>query len=326
MPTTAELITAVRRRAMRPDAAADGAISDLDILALGNEELALRIVPLVSGAREDYWISTSDYAIAAGRRYWIPERASFGALRDVTIVDSNGNEQSIPRFGVDDRLADLDGRVGFRLEGNNIILASERGVVGQTLRIRYVRAHPGLVETTSARRVTANGTTGGTTFDSFTISDWPSNWQPNPWRLDAVWSNASYGPALLDMEVDDYDAGSPTLVTLSTPSTELMSVYLTRPVPPSWYDISGSPLPQMWLTQSLTTPVVDLPLEVYPLLVSALAVRVLEVVGDRDGAAIAAQRYAREEENVAAMMEPRVTGATRKIINRHSHLRGGGWR
>ena len=47
------LVTAVRRRAKRPSASADGKVSDEDILSLANGEMSTVVVPFVLRAMEE---------------------------------------------------------------------------------------------------------------------------------------------------------------------------------------------------------------------------------------------------------------------------------
>jgi hypothetical protein len=71
-----------------------------------------------------------------------------------------------------------------------------------------------------------------------------------------------------------------------------------------------------------TTPVVQLPNEVTNLVETLTAKRILNALGDFEGAAALDKEAAKAEKNVRLMLEPRVVGENTVIINRRGLLRG----
>ncbi len=317
--TADDLVAAVRRRAQLPDAAADGAATDADIIEFANEEIALHMVPLVRRSREDYWTTYADYTIVSGTAsYRIPERAQASGLRDVTLIDSSGRERSIPRISIED-IGEIQSWGGtmestkFVMDGPNVTLVPTPASSGYTLRMRYHRSHATLVANDEAARfLTVTGFSEDAIVDSY-----PSAWDAlsdTGELMDLVFSKPPFGvKAALEEAL--------TIQTLAGPTYGIEFLSLSD------LDIDeNTPAGSFWIALAGETPVVDLPRECWPLLVSAVTGRVLEVIGDRDGAQMSIALYEREKGNVEALLRPRVEGASVKIIDRYSTLRRGGRR
>ena len=74
------------------------------------------------------------------------------------------------------------------------------------------------------------------------------------------------------------------------------------------------------------SPVVNfIPNECYSLLESLLAYRVLNSLGDFEGAKTLAEDIAVEERNIKQLLEPRIDGEPTIIINRTGLVRGTKW-
>lgn len=313
MPWLADdLVASVRRRAQLPDATADGAISDNDILDIANDEIALRLVPLVRSAREDYFVEYEDQSIVSGTaRYRVPENAQGSGLRDVTIIDEAGNEHSIPRVSLEEA-GEIE-RYGtsrvFVMEGPNVRLIPAPTATSGTLRLWYHRSHAQLIPTSGAIAMTLTapgiaaypdtGTLRYSTTDTTTIS--PFVGMP----ADIVRAYPpfvhDYNNVIIDSITPD---GSGNDVITFVGVSEFVNV--TRQAYLVWFGVS---------------PVIRLPRECWPLLVSAVTGRVLEVIGDRDAAQLAYALYEREKDNVVQLLTPRVEGARKKIIAHYSPLR-----
>lgn len=317
--TADDLVAAVRRRAQLPDAAADGAVSDADIVALANEELSLHLVPLVRASREDYWTTSEDVAIVSGTAsYRVPWRAQASGLRDVCLVDSAGNERPLVRVSPTEigRIQAYSGgieRIVFVMEGPSVRLVPTPTVSGYTLRMRYHRAHSTLVPNSLAADFLGLSSTNVSTSTALP-SGWSSLFTGDgtyvTGYLDIIHARPPFGP-----------------VAVSAPITNVTGTEFI-----TWSDlvaagVTASTVPgSVYFALEGETPIVDLPRECWPLLVSAVTARTLEVTGDRDGAQMAIALYQRERENVAQLLEPRVEGAKVKVIDRNSPLRRGGRR
>lgn len=331
--TADDLIAAVRRRAQLPDSAADGAVTDADILELANEELALRLVPLVRRSRGDYWVTTHDETIVSGTAsYRVPERAQASGLRDLSIVDEDGREWPVPQMHLEDRgIAEAyGGGIGctrFYMEGPTVVLVPEPEVSGYTLRMRYHRSHPTLVplaesgtvfHTASDAATLLSAVATGATLYGVQLYPVPSSWVAG-YTIDVYYRDPPFGFAALDQEISSVDSSG-------LPDNYVYT--LTAALPSGFPDATFVNFGLMLASLSGETSIVDLPREAYPLLVSALTSRVCEVIGDRDAAQMAFALYERESQNVMDLLTPRVEGEKQVVIDRYSPLRRGGrrWR
>jgi hypothetical protein len=317
--TTDDLVDSVRRRAQLPDVVADGAISDTDILDIANDEIALRLVPLVRRAREDYFVEYEDQTIVVGTAsYRIPENAQGSALRDVTVVDSDGNEYSVPRIsleeaGAADRYAQ---RTAFVMEGPFVRLVPVPTSAYGTLRLRYHRSHAQLVPVSGTALCTL-------------VSDGSAIYPDTSVIQSTTKGEAGTNSPFVGLAVDIVRAYSPfahdynNLVIASiTNDSGNDTATFTGPYPSTDAITSfDNTERQAYMCFFGTSCVIRLPRECWPLLVSAVAARVLEIVGDRDAAQVAYSLYDREKDNVVELLTPRVEGARKKIIAHWSPLR-----
>ena len=314
-----DLIASVRRRAQLPDVEADGAISDLDILELANEEIALHMVPLVRSARGDYFVEYLDTTIVANTaKYRLPENAQGSALRDVTIVDSAGDEYSIPRISLEEapRASRYSSRLGFVMEGPFLRLVPTPTSAIGTLRMYYERSHAQLIKKSGAitLTLTAPGIAAYDDAETFTAST-TDDTTYSPYvgmPVDIVRNyppfTADYNYLIIDSITPDGSGNDVVTFTGPWPSTDTIDTFeeITRAAYMVWFGVS---------------PVIRLPRECWPLLVSLVTSRALEVMGDRDASQMAYALYERERENVIKLLTPRVEGARKKIIAHWSPLR-----
>lgn len=326
--TADDLVAAVRVRAQMPDAAGDGAITDADILTLANEEIALRLVPLVRRSRGDYFVATHDVTIVSGTgAYRVPSRAQTSGLRELTIVDSSGREWPVPQMHLEDAgpaqtVGGGYGSVRFYMRGPDVVLVPTPTYSDCTLRMYYHRSHSTLVANAQSASALALISATDIYVPKVATNDPNGNAllvRPAAWvadyTMDIVWAGPPFGPVQIDTVISSVDTADPNVDAYT----------MSLPVPQIMLDL------QTWsfvMSVQGTTSVVDLPRECWPLLVSAVTARVCEVIGDRDAAAMAFGLYDREQANIMTLMTPRVEGNKQVIVDRFSTLRsgrGGGW-
>lgn len=316
--TADDLVAAVRRRAQLPDAAADGAITDSDILEFANEEIALHLVPLVRRSREDYWTTYEDTAIVSGTAaYRVPERAQASGLYAVAIVDAAGREWIVPRamlseIGESNAYGGGIDRTRFVMDGADVRLLPTPTVSGYTLRMRYHRTHATLVPNAQSGPIAKfvgfdavliyTIENEGINGDVLTVA--PAAWTTG-YVLDVYHREPPFGVVALGLEIESV-----------TPDAIYDTLAIVGGVPAAMVD--GV---HYMASESGETSIVDLPRECWPLLVSAITGRVLEVIGDRDGAQMAIALYEREKANVESLLTPRVEAGKKVVIDRNSAMR-----
>lgn len=95
-----DLIESVKSRSFVPISQAT--FQDSDIIRILNEELTLKLVSDITNAREDFFLSTLDRPMIAGKgNYLLPPRAIGNAIKAVFYVDGAGNQRALPRRDVD---------------------------------------------------------------------------------------------------------------------------------------------------------------------------------------------------------------------------------
>ena len=310
--TADDLVAAVRRRAQLPDESADGAIDDADILMLADEELSLRLVPLVRSCRGDYWVMSEDAAIAQGQAaYRVPERAQTSGLREVTVIDSGGVAYPIPQIATEDAWRwqqPANGIVGsmrnaaFFMEGANLVIVPTPSDSSWTLRMRYYRAMSKLVPNADTGSVQWLGGPDG----ECTLYEFPAAWLEPPVSLYGMIADVYHQKPPFGIQAMDVAMGPITGITTLIPSAPTNGM------------VAGA---VYGIAHASQTSVVDLPRECWPLFVSAVTARVMDVIGDRDGAKLEYALYAQEAANVTLLLTPRIEGNKIRIVDRNSLLR-----
>ena len=306
--TADDLVTAVRRRAKRPSASADGKVSDEDILSLANEEMSTVIVPFVLRAMEEYYIRSEDLTPDSNNEVRIPSRAVAGAVRDVTFVSSDGQETSLPEIALEDEpifqftnSALSHRRVGYSFRGDKIRILPT-GTSGGTIRIKYAWRPGRLVKTTDGDVEAVTSVTEGASSTTLTVAATPADWKviggPN---LDIVQTNPNFDLLLLDT------APSATTATSVTFGSTGLGVS------------AGD-----YIAETGLSPIVQCPVEVQPILNSATVIRVLYLAGDYEIARFEEAKLKQQTDAVSFLFDPRNYGETKKIVSRYSALRAGG--
>ena len=307
MPYTSDdLVSAVRMRCQLPDQDADGKFSDADIRELATEELFTTLLATLRGARGDYYVTAYDYTIASGvSDYRIPTRAQGASLRDLTIIDTSGNGYSVPHIPLED--ADIfaktgsfywPGGVAHVLQGNFIKLRPEPTSSGDTLRVRYYQRPGRLVGTAEAMKVTGFGPN-----PTQVQGDVPASWTTSN-IFDAILAAPNFDTLTTDEAVSAVTTGVGGSVTFTNPYPTELAV--------------GD-----YIALATESPVCQLPVELYPALVSAACVRVLESLGDLQAAGVAQSKLSEQLARALVQLEPRNQGEDIRIFSRRSPLRFG---
>jgi uncharacterized membrane protein len=246
-----------------------------------------RIVPLVLSAREDYYLATSDTSLSSSvTSARIPARAIGGKLREVSWISTSGDEVNLPRVSVDDL---EDAQSGFYVSGNTVYLVTPEGDTWDgTLRLTYY-SRPGKLVSTSAVATVAS-VASATITTAATV--------PSTFSASVTYDLVKATPGFEFVAVDQSSSvASGTTVTLSTaPGSSLVAG--------DYVCLAGdSPVPQC-------------PAEFHSVLAQAVAARVLEALGDREGHADALAKLKEAEASALKLITNRVDGEPQKITNR----------
>lgn len=286
-----------------------GAFSDAELLSLADEEIMTRIAPLVVSCREEFWVKSADTALVASTSiYRMHARAMASSLRDVTLVVS-GNEVSLPIVSPEEAPTTTVGGnpywpagAAITIRGEHIVfLPTPSANVSGTLRQYFVLARPLLVPSTSAGSIT--GVDFGTKV--VTCANVPTSWTTSL-RYDLTRGKGQHDIYAFDEPITAITTGaSGTLTFTNALPAEL-----------------GSATPD-YVHRANQTYLVPLPQEVFPLLVSAVLVRVLMALGSSSKALVEERLMEQQTERTRELLTPRVDGEHVRLLNRSSPLRWG---
>jgi hypothetical protein len=308
--TTDALVTAVTARVGRP--AADGLLSDAELLARLDEEMRTDLAGKIVTARSEYWLTTSTTAIAADQSdYRLPDRCLGNALRDVTIYETVNptNERDLEQIGAADRL-EIGTSTGdpshFMLKDGKIQLLPTPAVSGYTLRFAFYRSPPELIATTSAAAISS---AFSSTVLVLIVSPTPPSTVTATAGLVDIVRGAGMYDVISENSVSNWSSPNLTLST-AIDTTEIATSTVTN-------QRADYVCP---LGQTVYPPLPDV---FWPALV-ALGCRVYcEAIKDVVGMRAANDVYERKVAAALGIVVPRVDGEPKKIRPRHTPLRSG---
>lgn len=303
MPYTADdLIDEVRLEANLPPAAEDDNLTDAEILRMADKLIQRRWIPFVHSA-QGYYRVTSKTVEVSSEGVRVPKRAVGATLDEIKVSDSNGNDlYNIPEITIEKRGSYESSyhydRLSYSFEGDIIkFQPSDTSISHVKL---YYQWRPGkLVETSSSRVMEITSISGAE------LSGTPNtNWDANT-LFDVVQAVPNYD-LLLDETAPTGDPNATASVIFSS-------------------EVSGVAVGD-YVVEHGYTPVIHLPEEVFPLLVSSIVVRCLMRVGDTEQASYESDILEKDSQAVKQLLIPRNRGENRKIVNRYSPLRSNGYR
>lgn len=293
--STDDALSAIRLRAFLP--LADSVWTDNNILFILNEELQAWAVPFLQEVRSEYFQNHLDVVVNPGQTvYPIPPQAIGGVLRDVQMLDLQGNLWPLIQLDVRELGPFTTGNPwGFFIEGDNLVLAQNPSNPSWLLRMRYgqrpsvcvTKANAAQVATISGNVVTFTGTV----------------------------------PMSPNTAVDWLKGGS----SYQTQSTTVLPT-------PSGSNYTFTSLPNNllvgdWLAPSGQSPFPQIPIEAHPVLHQRVASKILDMLGD-DKAAQSLNLFKEMAVNVQKILAPRVQGsikALRGTLSRGFGKRWGGY-
>lgn len=289
--TTADFLTSVRMRGSIPTSTSSSNVNNTtNLLAMGTEELHIKLLPLIMSVREEFYVTSKDYTITASQAtYALPSRASGMVVRDIQIVDGS-SIYSLRPIDPDLISTTSTGSVeGYYFQHNNIVLYPTPGSTSGTLRVRYFARPSRLAATSACAQITAIDTG---TFTA-TVAAVPSSWSTST-PVDFIKASAPYHNPAVDQS--PASTTSTTLVFTSLPS-----------------DLAVGD----WVALAEYSPIPQIPHEFQPLLAQMTVVKALEAVGDREGAKAAKTDLDLIQANAIQLITPRSHSDPRKVVGRN---------
>jgi hypothetical protein len=293
--TVDDLVSSVKVRAMLPTNAST--LSSTDIIRLLDEEMRSKVMPIVKALKEEFWVTSTDYAVSSGTTsYAIPYRAMGWALRDIVFVDGNGNELKLIRYEPEDIKFPLRPigsplfQFGYYLKDNSIILYPTvlANYSTYSLRMKYERRPNNLVSITACSPVTVIAG------NKVTVASAPATFGATA-TYDVINHLPPFNSLGDDCALTTFSGNDLTFSTL-----------------PTGIAVGN------WVCLSMQTPVPQLPYESFPILAQCATVRALASTGDQDAMGEAKMELSEMVSRFNDMMTPRVEGTPKTLTGRNN--------
>ena len=311
--TTSEMLKSIKRRALVPDN--QNTFTDQDFIDLMNEEMMIGLVPSVLQTKEEYFIYREIVPLVSNKSHYpIPERALANKLREICFVDSVNssirNEYEMTQIAIDDRYTGLSNGTGssdftgfrrFYLMGSDIVLHPDVGPApyGGLAFYYYLRPNTLVKDSLVATIANINRTTG-----DITLNNIPSGYgiaipgtNNEPVKYDLVKSKSPHNILKINLTINSLN--STAKVVNITPSEIPVDLEIGD-----------------YLALAGQTCIPNVPTELHSVLAQRVAQRILEAMGDSEGLNNATAKIAEMESKMSSMLDNRVEGAPRKIVNR----------
>ena len=301
--TTSALLKSIKRRTMAPDN--QNTFTDQDYIDLLNEEMMIGLIPSILKAKEEYLIFKEIVPLVADKsKYPIPERALANKTREICYRDSTsktiGNEYEMTRIAIDDRYSGLgtsdSSGSGFRqfyLLGGDVVIHPGVGSspAGALAFYYYLRPNT-LVKDAAVATITYIDRVLGT----ISLTAVPTTYT-NVSLYDFTKAKSPHNIIDIDIPVVSINVSTKT-ITLN-----LDNIPVDLEVG-DYMPLAGQ------------TIVPNVPTELHMILAQRVAQRVMEALGDTEGLTNASAKVAEMEDKMSTMMNSRVEGAPRKVVNR----------
>ncbi len=282
-----------------------------DIVSLMDDDLSLVLVPILKKAQQDYFVYNVDVTITNGKSaYTMPPRAVGNALRDVVLVDANGNEVALNnlmreyiKVQFPFNFVPSIWSFGQYVTANEINLYNTliQSYTSYSLRFITERRPGGLTLSTNCGQVTA------VTGNVLTLSN-----------VDSSWTTASTFDIINQLPPFQTRGDDLTINTIAGQQITFDSV-------------PSSVVKGDWVCPAMLSCIPQIPYEFFPLLTELTVAALGEGLDMSQLIATAKAKIEAYTSNSQALARPRVTGSPKVIINRDGMGRGwggmgGGWR
>ena len=292
-----DLVDAIKTRGAIPTGQAT--FTTARFLASINATMRTKILPLVLGVQENYYVYDQETALNDTGIYPIPKRAVVGKLNNAALL--NGTERFDLPWISEERLQDtnippIDVVAGIYIKRNSAILVPKEGAGYATLQLSFFLRPAQIVQNTDAAQITAIDTATKTlTFAAGTI--------PTGWTTSNLFELVQADP---HFDTLGYELSA----TLITSTTVVMSAALPdRLAVGDWLSLNGQ------------TPVIQCPVELQPLLEQEGANFCLRSQGDLEAYKAGKEEAKEMHDDMKKLLAPRIQKEGKKIVNNTGILR-----
>lgn len=295
--TVDQQVTLLRTKYLNPQS--QSLFSDGDVISLLDDELRSTFIGCVNSVQEEYWIANFDQAIVStSSSYTIPQRGAGGMLRDVVLVDGQGNEIEATRlspvqikstfpFGLQLPLYTF----GYYLRNDQIVLYPQQAVnaTAYTLRMKYVRRPNNLTSKTNCGKILTIAS------NVLTLDNVDTTWTTST-TFDIIQNFPQFTSIADGVTITNVSSGS-NQITLTTVPTGLAT--------------------GMYVCPTLMSCIPQIPYEGFGILINKAIMTMASSLGDSQGYQLAEKNYEESKANFMKMISPRVQGGRKIVVNRN---------
>lgn len=303
-----KLIKSVRNRALIPTDSST--FQDEDILDILNEEVSQGLLNTIMSLNEEHMVDHVDVpatSTLSSVGIKIPERAVGNKLRDIAYL-RGGNVYEVSRISLEELSDYRNNQEDYNIdlcyvEGDTVKFVTNE-IQADTIRLYFYMSPNEIISEDECGKLFSITDNGDDT-TTLTLESFPDDFTNLP-TMDLVSSKIPNKIINYDITPISVNRNSKTV----TINTEDVPVALTK----------GD-----YICQQFTTPYLNMPSEMHPLLAQRAAVYILEALGDTEGLRNAMTRLEKMETSIQTVLEDRVEGSPQKINPRHSPLKQTFW-
>jgi hypothetical protein len=271
--------------------------TNANIMAFGDRKMKDSVVPVIHSLNAEYFVTRSDVDIVSNQViYPIPPRAMGRKLREIKLKNANGNRSDLPQIAIEREQFYRASSVpaGFFFYGDKIELVPEPTQDGWILQLWWF-IPPGLMCTLSQAAVVQS-----ISDPSVTVVALPSNIILGS-TVDFIAGTSGNSFVSIDNTITGVASNVLTFAADSLPSGLAVGDYVS---------ISG------------TSPVLQIPDEAAPYLVTLTAMEILGAISDYEGMGRLKETRDDQKKNLMLMLEPRAEGEPIPMINDYGFIGG----
>lgn len=287
--TTLNLLDMIKRRSFMP--ASSITFTDLELLAIADEEIQTVLTPMLMSVKEDYFVDWTDFSVTENiQTIDIPHRSIGLKVKEIHFISSSGQIKNLPRRDVNHYLSTTatGEPEAFSIEANQIKLWPIPATTTGTIRVYLFLRPNSLIETSSSLYISSFDSGNGT----IDVPAIPSGWTSSL-LYDVISKDGGHPCREFDM-----------VCSLVSGDTFTFSTAL-----PSYISIGDE------LCISETTGLVQLPPEFVPILAQSVSVQILEATS-QPGASVQRDRLKMMLDQAQKTITGRVEGELKTIRNR----------
>jgi hypothetical protein len=302
--TTTALIKDIKRMGSIPSS--QDLYEDSDFVDAMNDCQASTVIPQIMKVREEFLVDTFTTPCVVGQRdYDLPVRAVGGKVRQIIMIDTQGNEVRLSRIEPENKTWHENymwwpgTKSGYYFEGNKIWLTPNLQNMYTSVQIKYFRRPSELTLTSLAAQVISiNPTSGWVTVDKIPTG-WAANRMLDGQKVDSPFNSKFDSVAALNIDLNANGVQLP-------PATAALLA-------------AGD-----WICDEGECVIPQYPVELHRILTNYVLIDVLRHLGDTQGAMNMAADLQEAIDNFNTLISNRDEGSPRKVFSRRGIWDTGG--